>query len=355
MDWAQPGRSSWLIDQVSLARVSVVAPVCSRRTAAAAAEGASPITVPPSSTHAAVRARMAVVFPAPAGAMASWSRAPEVAIWVTKAACPGLRMMPLAACSSRARSTACRIGAVPVGDAGGLDEAGFGGEDLGAGVDRGAGDLEHAGPVGAAQLGRLLDAVTGRGQTHRGVKQGVVGDQVHDGVDVLGGQVRGADLTVRLGAHVPDLPGRTPGLDLVADPPGGVPHPRRIHRFGWCCVAGGQGGGHHERHPCRAAEDLLGLLPPRGSLLGQGAWLVLGVAGLQRGLLGQQDRLDDRRRPPVVALERGGELTAAGLDAGPPGRPALVQGGVDTDHLADRSLAPLGAGPLGECQPEPGA
>ena len=49
---------------------------------------------------------MAVVFPAPAGAMASWRRAPEVAIWVTRAACPGLRVVPLAACSSRAISTA---------------------------------------------------------------------------------------------------------------------------------------------------------------------------------------------------------------------------------------------------------
>ena len=36
------------MDQVSLARVSVPAPSCSRRTAAAAADGASPTTVPPS-------------------------------------------------------------------------------------------------------------------------------------------------------------------------------------------------------------------------------------------------------------------------------------------------------------------
>ena len=53
-------------------------------------------------------------------------------------------------------------------------------------------------------------------------------------------------------------------------------------------------------------EDVLGLLPPRGSLLGQGAGFVLGVAGLQGGLLGEQDRLHHGRRAAVVALEGGG-------------------------------------------------
>jgi len=48
-------------DQVSLARVSVGIPVCSARTAAAAAEGARPGTWPPSPVQARVRARMAVV------------------------------------------------------------------------------------------------------------------------------------------------------------------------------------------------------------------------------------------------------------------------------------------------------
>ena len=95
-------------------------------------------------------------------------------------------------------------------------------------------------------------------QPDRGGGQGVVGDQVDDGVDVLGGQVRGAHLTVRLGAHVPDLPGRAAGLDLVADPRGGVPHPRRIHRVGGCCAAGGQGRGHHERHASQGRRG-----PPR--------------------------------------------------------------------------------------------
>ena len=100
----------------------------------------------------------------------------------------------------------------------------------------------------------------------------------------------------------------------------------------------------------RAAEDLCGLARPGGALLGQGARFVLGVAGLQGGLLGQVDGLDDRRGPPVVGLERGGELAAAGLDRGPPGGPALVQPRVDADDLAHGPLAAVGAGSLREDQ-----
>ena len=74
-------------------------------------------------------------------------------------------------------------------------------------------------------------------------------------------------------------------------------------------------------------------------MLGQGARFVLGVAGLQGGLLGEVDRFDRRRGAAVVGLERGGELAAAGLDVAPPGGPALVQARVDTDDLADRPLA----------------
>jgi hypothetical protein len=53
-----------------------------------------------------VRARMAVVLPAPAGAIASCSRAPEVHICQTIEACPASRAVPFAASSSSARSTA---------------------------------------------------------------------------------------------------------------------------------------------------------------------------------------------------------------------------------------------------------
>ena len=102
---AQSGRSAWWMDQVSLASVSAGAPVWSRSCAAAAADGASPITWPPLSRHARARVRVAVVFPAPAGAMASCSRAPELHMARTRAACPPSRLTPFAAASSMASST----------------------------------------------------------------------------------------------------------------------------------------------------------------------------------------------------------------------------------------------------------
>ena len=122
-----------------------------------------------------------------------------------------------------------RGGPVPVGHPGGGDEAGLGGEDLGAGEQGGAGDLVHAGAVGAAQLRRLVRRRR-RSRVRRtdAAVRALVGDQVDDGLDVLGWQVRGADLAVRLGAHVPDLPGRAAGLHLVADPLRGVADPRGV-------------------------------------------------------------------------------------------------------------------------------
>jgi hypothetical protein len=71
-------------------------------------------------------------------------------------------------------------------------------------------------------------------------------------------------------------------------------------------------------------------------LLCKGAGFVLGVAGLQRRLLSQLQRLDRCRRPTMILLELDGELAAAGVDVGASGRPALVQSRVDTDDLPDR-------------------
>ncbi len=61
--------------------------------------------VPPARVQARVRAFMVVVFPDPAGAIATWSRAPLVAISRTRWACPGLRVTPEAAVSVIASST----------------------------------------------------------------------------------------------------------------------------------------------------------------------------------------------------------------------------------------------------------
>ena len=148
---------------------------------------------------------------------------------MTRAACPALRVTPLAACSSRVNATDSVAGWAPVRHARGGQEAGLGGEDLRAGEQGGPGDLVHAGPVSAAQLLRFVDAVAGAGQAHRRHGCGLVGDQVDDGLDLGGGQVRGPDLAVGFGAQVPDLPGGAAGLDLVADPHRGGAHPGRIH------------------------------------------------------------------------------------------------------------------------------
>jgi hypothetical protein len=94
------------MDQVSFASVSAGAPVASRSCAAAAADGANPSIWPPPSLHARARVDMAVVLPAPAGAIASCSRAPELHMTSTRAACPASKALPLAAASKRASSMA---------------------------------------------------------------------------------------------------------------------------------------------------------------------------------------------------------------------------------------------------------
>jgi len=104
----------------------------------------------------------------------------------------------------------------------------------------------------------------------------------------------------------------------------------------------------HRAELAFSAEDLECLGVPGGALFGQGAGVVLVVAGLQGGLLGERDLLDRGGRTAVVTLERGGQDPAAGLDALPSLRPPLVQAVVDADDLADGELAPVGVGPFGE-------
>jgi hypothetical protein len=54
----------------------------------------------------------------------------------------------------------------------------------------------------------------------------------------------------------------------------------------------------------------------------------------------------------MIMLELDGELAAADVDAGPPGRPPLVQPGVDTDNFPDRPLARIGARTRSEPHPQ---
>ena len=102
-----------------------------------------------------------MVFPAPAGAIASCRRAPEVHIWRTSAACPASRAVPFAAISSRARSTAACVDSRTAATSRRRDETGLGVEDPLRGVEVGAGDGVDRGPVDPPQHLRFLDRRAG--------------------------------------------------------------------------------------------------------------------------------------------------------------------------------------------------
>ena len=98
----------------------------------------------------------------------------------------------------------------------------------------------------------------------------------------------------------------------------------------------------HRLDAVRAAEDLFGLGPPAGALLGEGAGFMLGLAGFQVRLLRQSEGFDGGRRPPVRGPELHGELVAALLDTAAASRPAGVQHGVDAVDLSHRTFSRLG-------------
>ena len=141
---------------------------------------------------------------------------------------PGVEGGPVGGLLEQRHGDRVGCGGVPVPQAGRGHQLLLGGQDGGAGVHGGPGDLVDAGAVDAAQHGGLVDAVRSGCQPHRGGREGVLGDQVHGRLHVLRGQVRGPDPAQRLGPHVPDLPGRAVGLHLVPNSLRGVPDPRGI-------------------------------------------------------------------------------------------------------------------------------
>ena len=177
---------------------------------------------------------MAVVFPAPAGAIASCSRAPEVHICRTRDVCPVSRAVPFAAISSRARSTTLRSTTVPSRRAGGGDEALLGVEDALGGVEVGTGDGVNRGPVDPPQTLRLLDAV-GAGDGNTAAIEDLIDKQVDQGRGVFPGHVDGAEVALGFGADVPHLPGRPGVLHGGQHPVGGLRDPVRVgHARGFC-------------------------------------------------------------------------------------------------------------------------
>ena len=83
-------------------------------------------------------------------------------------------------------------------------------------------------------------------------------------------------------------------------------------------------------------------------MFGEGAGFVLGLAGLEVGLLRQRPRLDHGRGTVVLALERGRQFGLAVLGGRPTLGPAGVQRRVDADEFADGALAGVGEEPFGE-------
>ena len=92
----------------NFASVSAGVPSSPPRTAAAAADGASATTTPPACRHASATTFIAVVFPAPAGAIPSCTTRPEQQNARTNPCCPGFNARPAVALWSRTAWT--RVG-----------------------------------------------------------------------------------------------------------------------------------------------------------------------------------------------------------------------------------------------------
>ena len=164
------------------------------------------------------RTSMAVVLPEPAGASASWSRAPEVAISRTMAACPALRVTPLAVDSASAIPTRTSTDPSPAALLGGRDQARFGARRSRRrctaatpcdGVDRGA--VRR----GSARRGTPRGRRAGPGPRRRSSARGSRSSTTSDGgrVQVVEADAGGPDPPLGLGADVPDLPGGAVACD----------------------------------------------------------------------------------------------------------------------------------------------
>lgn len=77
---------------------------------------------------------------------------------------------------------------------------------------------------------------------------------------------------------------------------------------------------------------------------------MLGVEGVQIGLLGQLDCFDGCGWASVAGLEVLHQLITADLDELASGRPPFVQGRWDTDDLPDRSFAWVAMSAWGKLQ-----
>ena len=156
---------------------------------------------------------MAVVFPAPAGAIASCSRAPDVHIWRTRKACPASSAAVrrhLKQGQLHRRLLDGRTAAL----SGGCDEASLGVEDSRRRVEGGAGDGVDRRPVEPPQHLRFLDVIIRQGQRHGSRVQHLIDQQVYQCRGMFSRPADDADLSLRFGptchiCHVSSMTAKT--------------------------------------------------------------------------------------------------------------------------------------------------
>ncbi len=294
---------------------------------------------------------MAVVFPAPAGAIASCSRAPGGAHLADQCRLPSIECSAVRGHFQQGQIHRRRIDGRTAATSGGGDEALLGVEDPLRGVQVGAGHGVDRRAVEPPQRLRFLDAVVRCGQGNRSAIEHLIDEQVHQGTHPFCRHANGADLSLCFGPDMPHLPSRPAFLHHGQDVIGCLCNPVGVGDHGGF---GGRGERrlHHRRDRATSAQHCCRFVQPGRALLGEGSGFVFGVAGLQGRLLRQVQRFDRGRWPAMILLELDGELAAAGVDVGTAGGPALVQSGVDTDDLPDRPLRRVGAGPFREPHPQ---
>ena len=278
---------------VSLARVSVVGVDLHRAsTAAAAADGASPMTVPPpcgpgggEGAHrgglAGAGGRDRELQPGTRGGHLADQR--------------GLSGVQGDAVGGRLQQRQVDRGVVdgvPVAAAGGGDQALLGGEDPRRGEQVGAGDGVDRGAVGPPQQLAARDRRRGRARADRPAVQHLVDEQVDEPVGLRRSarRRRGPGAAPRRGrarsarwTGVPPSPTAPDRPSVSTQPASSIPWPSMPAGLSALATI-------ELRRASGPPSTSAACAEPGRALLGQGARFVLGLAGLQGGLLGQLQR-----------------------------------------------------------------